>query len=74
MRAAPRNWSTPWTFAWLLAVSPVLGMGATASGGFDDLRAGDAGAVEGWGHNAEGQLGNGTTTNSSTPVAVTVTW
>ena len=48
------------------------GVSATAAGaGVDDAIAlTNAGTVVAWGHNADGQLGDGSTTDSATPVAV----
>ncbi len=51
--------------------SPLTGNGVTAiSGGYEHGLAIQNGAAYAWGYNSTGQLGNGTTTNSSVPVAV----
>src|SRR6202521_5030433 len=43
---------------------------AIAGGGFHSLALTSTGQVLAWGYNVDGELGNGTITNSSTPVAV----
>src|SRR5450756_1985773 len=45
---------------------------AIAGGGQHSLALTSAGQVLAWGYNSDGELGNGTTTNSSTPVAVSL--
>ncbi len=45
---------------------------AVAGGGAYSLAIGSNGKVYAWGFNSDGQLGNGTTTSSSTPVAITL--
>jgi len=45
---------------------------AIAAGAYHSLAIGSDGNVYAWGYNAEGQLGNGTMTNSSKPVGVSL--
>jgi alpha-tubulin suppressor-like RCC1 family protein len=45
---------------------------AIAAGGFHSLALTASGQVLAWGHNSSGELGNGTTTNSNTPVQVSL--
>ena len=54
------------------AISLPAGVAAVtvATGGYHSLAIGSDGILYSWGLNGSGQLGNGTTTNSSTPVVV----
>jgi alpha-tubulin suppressor-like RCC1 family protein len=52
-----------------VAVSELSGVKAIAAGGEFGLALMNSGKVRAWGSNADGQLGDGTTTNRSTPVA-----
>ena len=45
---------------------------AIAAGGFHGLAVGSDGNIYSWGLNEDGQLGDGSTTNSDTPIAVTL--
>jgi alpha-tubulin suppressor-like RCC1 family protein len=51
-------------------VSDLVGVRDTAAGDHYSLALKDDGTVWAWGFNYSGQLGNGTTTDSSTPVQV----
>ena len=56
------------------AISLAAGVSATAIAGGEDhsLAIGSNGAVYAWGYNANGQLGNGGTTQTNTPVEVSL--
>jgi RHS repeat-associated protein len=51
-------------------VPNLAGVTAVATGGSQSFAVKSTGAVWSWGYNLNGQLGNGSTTNSSTPVLV----
>jgi alpha-tubulin suppressor-like RCC1 family protein len=53
-----------------VSLPPGVTVTAAAAGGEHSLAIGSDGKTYSWGQNGYGQLGNGTTTNSSTPVAV----
>jgi alpha-tubulin suppressor-like RCC1 family protein len=52
-------------------VGTLSNIAVVAAGDFHSLALTSTGSVLAWGRNIEGELGNGNTTNSSTPVAVT---
>ncbi|POM25845.1 Regulator of chromosome condensation (RCC1) repeat protein [Actinomadura rubteroloni] len=62
------NRSTPTTVPGLTGVKTTWG--AVAAGGGQSLAVLTSGTVKAWGTNSSGQLGDGTTTNRSTPVSV----
>ncbi len=62
------NSSTPVAVTGLPTGDPVI---AIAGGSDHNLALTASGTVYAWGYNGQGELGNGNTTNSSTPVAVT---
>lgn len=53
-------------------VSGLSGVKALGSGAEDALALLDSGALEGWGANETGELGDGTTTNSDVPIGIPV--
>jgi alpha-tubulin suppressor-like RCC1 family protein len=66
------NRSTPITTSGLLKTSGLSGVTALASGDHHSLVTRGDGTVWAWGNNEYGQLGDGTTANSSTPVQVKI--
>ncbi|POM25853.1 Regulator of chromosome condensation (RCC1) repeat protein [Actinomadura rubteroloni] len=62
------NHSTPITVPGLTGVKTTWG--AVAAGGGQSLAVLTSGTIKAWGSNSSGQLGDGTTTNRTTPVSV----
>jgi len=56
----------------LVSLPPGVTASAIAAGGFHSLAIGSDGKLYAWGGNGNGQLGNGSTTDSSVPMVVTL--
>ncbi|HET8528189.1 MAG TPA: IPT/TIG domain-containing protein [Gaiellaceae bacterium] len=75
--AADAAGPTPQLFGWgryvttpaPIALPDGVYAAAVSGGGFHNLALGSDGKIYGWGDNADGELGDGTTTRSATPVA-----